>query len=179
VRQNPQNRSLLTVVSAIPAPPFQPLRHQRNFGHPGVDCFTRQTLPTVNTKNVFMTKLYIESFYPQKTHNNPAFRYHTPQAPSPFWLLNPSSEHAHARLLPRPSWSWTVLLPSNTHRKPITSIAVVFLPFVAYLLTLPRFSMGVWDLHHEASALAEESEYVSICIWSRGHCSNHRRICES
>jgi hypothetical protein len=38
---------------------------------------------------------------------------------SPFWLLKPASEHAHARLLPRLSWSWTVLLPSDTHRKPI------------------------------------------------------------
>jgi hypothetical protein len=26
----------------------------------------------------------------------------------PFWLLKPASEHAHVRLLPRLSWSWTV-----------------------------------------------------------------------
>jgi hypothetical protein len=32
------------------------------------------------------------------------------------------------------SWSWTVLLPSDTHRKPITA---VLLPFLACLLTLP------------------------------------------
>jgi hypothetical protein len=31
-----------------------------------------------------------------------------------------------------------VLLPSDTHRKPITSIAAVLLPFVTYLLTLPH-----------------------------------------
>jgi hypothetical protein len=31
-----------------------------------------------------------------------------------------------------------VLLPSDTHRNPITSITVVFLPFVTYLVTLPR-----------------------------------------
>jgi hypothetical protein len=30
------------------------------------------------------------------------------------------------RLLPRLSWSFTVLLPSDTHRKPITSICEVF-----------------------------------------------------
>jgi hypothetical protein len=30
VRRNPQHRSLLTVVSATSAPPFQPLRHQGN-----------------------------------------------------------------------------------------------------------------------------------------------------
>jgi hypothetical protein len=61
-----------------------------------------------------------------------------PQAPSPYWLLKPASEHAHAHLLPRLSRSWTVLLPSDTHRKPITSITTVLLPFVPHLLTLPR-----------------------------------------
>jgi hypothetical protein len=35
------------------------------------------------------------------------------------------------------SWSWTVLLPSDTHRKPIASITAVLLPFVTCLLTLP------------------------------------------
>jgi hypothetical protein len=44
----------------------------------------------------------------------------------------------HARLLPRPSWNWTVLLHSDTHSKPITSIAAALLPFVTYLLTVPR-----------------------------------------
>jgi hypothetical protein len=43
----------------------------------------------------------------------------------------------HAHLLPRLSRSWTVLLPSDTYRKPITSITTVLLPFVTYLLTLP------------------------------------------
>jgi hypothetical protein len=36
------------------------------------------------------------------------------------------------RLLPRLSWSWTVLLPSDTYRKLITSTTAVLLPFVAY-----------------------------------------------
>jgi hypothetical protein len=31
-----------------------------------------------------------------------------------------------------------VLLPSDGHRKPITSITAVLLPFVTYLLTLPH-----------------------------------------
>jgi hypothetical protein len=35
-----------------------------------------------------------------------------------------------ACLLPRMLWIWTVLLPSGTHRKPITSITAVLLPFV-------------------------------------------------
>jgi hypothetical protein len=40
---------------------------------------------------------------------------------SPFGLLKPASEHACARLLPRLSWHWTVLLHSDIRRKPITS----------------------------------------------------------
>jgi hypothetical protein len=50
--------------------------------------------------------------------------------------VKPASEYAHVYLLPRLSWSWTVLLPSDTNRKPITSIATVLPPFVTYLLTL-------------------------------------------
>jgi hypothetical protein len=65
VRRHPQHRSLLTVVSATSASPFQPLRHQRNFCHPVVNCFTRQTLPTVNMKHFFMN-VFIEALYPQK-----------------------------------------------------------------------------------------------------------------
>jgi hypothetical protein len=34
------------------------------------------------------------------------------------------------------SWNWTVLLPSDTHRKPIMSITAILLPFVTYLLTI-------------------------------------------
>jgi hypothetical protein len=69
---------------------------------------------------------------------NAALRYHTPQAWSPFWLLKPASEHALARLLPGLSWCWTVLLHSDTCRKPITSITIVLPPFETYLLTLPH-----------------------------------------
>jgi hypothetical protein len=71
VRRNPQHRrSLLTVVSATPVPPFQ-FHHQRNVCHPVVNRFTRQTLPTVNRKHLFMNILCIESFCPpkKKTHN--------------------------------------------------------------------------------------------------------------
>jgi hypothetical protein len=70
VRRDPQHRSLLTVVSATSAPPFQPLRHQGNVGHPVVNRFTRQTLSTANRKHFFMNILRIESFCPQITHNS-------------------------------------------------------------------------------------------------------------
>jgi hypothetical protein len=62
----------------------------------------------------------------------------TLQKRSPISLLKPASEQAHALRLPRLSWSWTVLLPSYTYRKLFTSIIRVLLPFVTYLLTLPR-----------------------------------------
>jgi hypothetical protein len=51
-----------------------------------------------------------------------------------------ASEHAHARLLPKLSLRWTVLLPTETDRKFITAMTAVVLPFVTYLLTLRRIS---------------------------------------
>jgi hypothetical protein len=69
VRRNPQHISLLTVVSATSAPPFQPLRHHRNVGHTVLNRFTRQTLPTVNRKHFFLNILCIYSFCQQQTHN--------------------------------------------------------------------------------------------------------------
>jgi hypothetical protein len=48
---------------------FQPLLHQRNVFHPTVNRFTRQTLPTVNRKYLFMNILCFESFCSQKTYN--------------------------------------------------------------------------------------------------------------
>jgi hypothetical protein len=101
------------------------------------NCFTRQTLPAVNRKRFFMNILCTEFFCLQKNaQQNAALRYYTSQARSLFWPPKPASKHEHARLLPRLSWSWTVLLPNDTHGKPITSITAVLLPFMTYLLTL-------------------------------------------
>jgi hypothetical protein len=66
VRRNPQHKSLLALVSATYAPPFQPFRHQRNTFNPVVNRFTRQTLPTINRKHFFTNILFIESSCPQK-----------------------------------------------------------------------------------------------------------------
>jgi hypothetical protein len=55
-----------------------------------------------------------------------------------FWLLKPASEHVHTRPLLKVSWIWTVLLPTDTHRKPTTSITAVLLPSVTYWLTVPH-----------------------------------------
>jgi hypothetical protein len=58
-----------------------------------------------------MNILYIESFSPQKTHSRMLiFGIIHLLARLPFCLLKPASEHVHARLLPKLSWSWTVLL---------------------------------------------------------------------
>jgi hypothetical protein len=95
-----------------------------------------------------MNILCIESFCPQKiVQRNAALQYYTPQVRSLLWLLKPASELAHTLQLPRLSWSWTVLLPSDTHRKPSTSITAVLLPFVTCLLTLPRMLVSeMWFL---------------------------------
>jgi hypothetical protein len=138
VRRNPQHTSLLTVVSPTSAPPCQSLPSSAKRLSPSWNRFTRQTLPTVNRKYFFVNILCIESFCPQKTHDR------TLQAQSPLWLLKPASEHAQARLLSRLSRSWTVLLPSDAYRNPITSITAVLLPLVAYLLTLPLTSAFAW-----------------------------------
>jgi hypothetical protein len=89
------------------------------------------------------------------TQRNTVLQYHTPQARSPVWLLKLASEHAHARLLPRLPWSWTVLLPSDKNRKPITFITAVFLSFVTYLLTLPRIIHMIY-----------EPQICNIYVWS-------------
>jgi hypothetical protein len=73
VCQNPQHRSLLTVVSGTHAPPFQPRRRQRKVCHPVVNHFAWQTLPTVSRKHFFMNVPCIESFCPQKTPNRTLF----------------------------------------------------------------------------------------------------------
>jgi hypothetical protein len=45
---------------------------------------------------------------PTKTHNGTRSSVVYPQARAPFLLLKTASEHAHVRLLPRLSWSWTL-----------------------------------------------------------------------
>jgi hypothetical protein len=115
---------------------------------------------------------------------NAALRYYTPQAWSAFWLLKPRSEHSHARLLPRLPWRWTVLLPSDTHRKSITLVTTVLLPFVSYLLTLPRkihlFYTWEWkkntklynSLFYEEIRNRKANHYIKIFgyrLWAEFH----------
>jgi hypothetical protein len=59
-----------------------------------------------------------------------------------------------------------MLLPSDTHRKLITSIKVVSLPLVMYLLTLPRiyisseYKKTLWYLLHSGSVVTCTSHKV-------------------
>jgi hypothetical protein len=86
-------------------------------------------------------------------HEEETFLYEYSPALSPFAHNKPTTEmifgstplkpgqHSDFRnqaLNMRMRVCWTVLLPTDTHRKPITSITAVLLPFVACLLTLPR-----------------------------------------
>jgi hypothetical protein len=78
-------------------------------------------LPTKKKRNRF---LLFGGILPKRGHH--------------FWLLKLASENAYAHMLPRLSWSWTVLLPSDAYRKPITTTTATLLPFLTYLLTLSR-----------------------------------------
>jgi hypothetical protein len=103
----------------------QPLPHlcfNFNIFHPVMSRFTLQTVPTINRN---------EPFCPQKK---------TPLFVS---VLLKHGRHFGDQPLNMgmlvcyiDSWSWTVLLPSDTQRKLIASITAVLLPFVTYSLTL-------------------------------------------
>jgi hypothetical protein len=64
-----RSKEVFLTVSATSAPALQPLRQQRNLCHPVVNRFTRKTLPRVNRKHLFVNNLFIETFFPQYTHN--------------------------------------------------------------------------------------------------------------
>jgi hypothetical protein len=134
VRRNPQHRSFLAVVSATVAPPFQPLRHLRDVCHAVVNSFTRQTLLTVNRKHAFMN--IICSFAHKERTTESCSLLRVVYSSDTTILIIETSLWACAWA--SATYSWTVLLPSDTHRKPITSITAVLVTFVAYLLTLPR-----------------------------------------
>jgi hypothetical protein len=72
MRRNPQHTSLLSVVAVNPHLRFIIWGFRtslREFLNPVVNCFTRQTFPTVSRKYFYMNSLCIESFCSQKTQN--------------------------------------------------------------------------------------------------------------
>jgi hypothetical protein len=106
----------------------------REFLDSVVNPFTRQTLLTVNRKHFFMNILCIESFCPQK-HTTERYCSVVHSLSTVAVLTTETSLWTwHACLLPRLSWSWTVLPPSDAHRKPITSVNSCF-TFVCDLFT--------------------------------------------
>jgi hypothetical protein len=56
----------------------------------------------------------------ETAQHNAALRQYTSQARSPFWLLKSTSWHIRMRVCYLDCW--TVLLPSDTHIKPVISI---------------------------------------------------------
>jgi hypothetical protein len=135
MRRNPQHGSLFDYFQPLPRLRFN-LKSTAKRLPPVVNHFMRQTLSTINGTHFFMNILCTESFCLQKIAQQKAvLQQCTPQTWSPFLLRKPAFEHVHGRLLRRLSWSWTVLLPSGTYTKPITSITAILLPFVTYLLT--------------------------------------------
>jgi hypothetical protein len=77
VRPNPQHWSLLTIISATSASPFQPLRHQRNACH--VSRPSCEPLYATNTfhckqETFFMNILCFESFCLKNAQQNAALR---------------------------------------------------------------------------------------------------------
>jgi hypothetical protein len=99
VRRNPQHRSLLTVVSATFAPPFQPLRHQRNICYiSGPSCKPLYVTKTSHCKQeTFLCEypLHWVLLPTKKTHNRMLLLGTTIL----IWPLKPASEHLH--LTPR------------------------------------------------------------------------------
>jgi hypothetical protein len=89
-------------------------------------------------EHFFMNILCIESFVHKKRTNNAALQQYT-QARWPFWVLKPTSEHVHARLLPGLPWSWTKLLPSDIHHSSWSWALLEKLPIVQLLENFPAF----------------------------------------
>jgi hypothetical protein len=98
-----------------------------------------EPLYTTNTSHRKQeTILYEHSLHKVFLHTKDA-QENAVQAWSPLWLLKAAaSEKARELFLPILLWNWTLLLPSDTNRKTITSITADLLPFVTYLLTLSR-----------------------------------------
>jgi hypothetical protein len=124
VRRNSQYRGCVTVDLATSAPPT-PLY--------ATDTSHRK-------EEIFLYVYPLHSvFCPQKRTTERCSSVEHIQARSSFWLQKATSEHAHARLLPRLPWSWTVLLSSDNienyyvHYSCFTSICGLFTDSPSYL----------------------------------------------
>jgi hypothetical protein len=142
---NPQHRSHLTVVSATSA---SGRASSATFDCPSENISTQLWTAYATNTSHSKQEIFLHE-YPlhwvllhTKTHNRTLLSRSILLKHAPFWLLEAASEHAHARLLPRLSWSGTVLLPPGIKIKLITVITPVLLQLLAYLLTLPRICLS-------------------------------------
>jgi hypothetical protein len=128
VHRNPLNSSLLTVVSVTSAPPFPRLSSPKRLPPSCEPLYATNT--SYRKQETFLYEYLLHwGLLPIKMHKRTLFFVSTLKHCRHFDYWN---QNAH--LLPRLPWSWAVLLPSDTHRKPITSITAVLFPFVNYLL---------------------------------------------
>jgi hypothetical protein len=118
-------------------------RNRRLFGRAWTGIFLFQLWTALRDKhlqlqtgNIYLWLSFALSFFcPRKTHNTTLLFSVT--LLKHVAILTTETEHAHARLLHGLSWSWTVLLPSDTRRKTITYVTAILLPFVTYSLIFP------------------------------------------
>jgi hypothetical protein len=138
VRLTPQHRSLSTVVSATSAPPFQPLRHQRNVWHAVVNRFKRQTLPTVKRINISLwISFALSPFAHNKTHNRTLLFSSTQKYGHNFDYWNqPLNMCMRICYLDcHEAWLCCYLLIHTENL--LRPLQLFFFLFVTYLLTLP------------------------------------------
>jgi hypothetical protein len=136
VRRNPQHKSLLTVVSVTCVLTFNLLISAKRLPPRCEPLYATNASHRTQELFIYEYSLHWALLPTNSAQQNSLFVRPT------FWLLKEASEHVYELLVPRLSRSWAVLLPSDTHAKPITSITADLLPFVTYLLTLPHNWIG-------------------------------------
>jgi hypothetical protein len=119
-------------VSATSAPPFQRLHRQRNifhFSQPSCKPFYASKASR-RKQETFLYEYPLHSGL-LPTKENAQQNAAVSSMVAILTIENNLRTCASASV----TCSWTVLLPSDTHRKPITPITIVLLQFMTYLLT--------------------------------------------
>jgi hypothetical protein len=128
-RPFPRLRFNLFVISETPATKMGPL-------------YSRNTLE--RKQEAFLYEYHLHwALCRQKTHIKTCSSVVQFSSTVAILTAETTSEHVRACLLPWLSWRWTVPLPSDTNIKPTASITAVLLPFVTYLLSLPRMCVCI------------------------------------
>jgi hypothetical protein len=157
LRRNPQHRRLLTVVSATSAPgQASSATLKRPWENFLIQLWTVLCDKHHRKQEAFLYEYPFDwvllSTKKRCTTERCSLVEHSPSTVT-ILILKPASGHVHARLIGRLSWSWITLLPSDTYRKPNTSITAVLLLFVTYLLSLPHISILLILMLHSAPCM--------------------------